>query len=83
MENAATNRAELKVANKYAIARSSNENVDAVRVRKELHDRIHESELNQKFHEMELREEMARANKADRIHGIQEKQAHLQGQKAE
>jgi hypothetical protein len=52
---------------------------DRVRERKELWDRLDESERHRRSHEALLRHEAAEANRVDYLQGIKEKQAHLQG----
>jgi paraquat-inducible protein B len=59
-------------------AKKSNEDINAAHIRKELYDAIDKSEKEFKHHEKILKEEFGRANHADYLHGIQEKQAHLQ-----
>lgn len=63
---------------KKKAAQSSLDDVTGAQIRKELHDDIHMSETERKAHDMELKQEMADARRADILHGVQEKQAHLQ-----
>jgi hypothetical protein len=60
-------------------AHASNESVNRVQARKELYDKLDESESHRKSHELELKHELVEANRVDYLEGVKEKQAHLQG----
>lgn len=75
--NASLKHEETLLAKKKA-AHLSSEDVDEARKRKELYDRLEESEKHRKQHDLELKQELAQANRHDIIEGIKEKQHHLQ-----
>ena len=60
-------------------AHESLEDVEKAQMRKELYDRLEESERHMKEHDLELKQEMVEANRHDNLQGIKERQAHLQG----
>jgi hypothetical protein len=66
------------VEGKKLAAHHSEDDLSAARQRKQLHDAIDDAAIHRKAHDIELKQELAFASRADKLHGIQEKQKHLQ-----
>lgn len=75
----ATDRRRSSLTSKQQMAHSSTERLERAQSRKELVDKLQESESNWKRHEMDLKQGLVEANRHDHLEGIKERQAHLQG----